>query len=404
MSDDRHLTIHNLGLLQRQAGVDPEVAELVVAYGRLLVDSGQRLQFEVGSFPSGSYEQQFLSRLRENNPEVDSRFLSFLAAWNGAMERLNRKPIFTRADLAEHLGMSLAGLQAVIAHRSAYYRRKEIPKRNGGVRVIHIPCRPLRSIHNWILRSVLAGFEAPAAAHGFVRGRSIVTNAVMHQKRRIVLGVDIADFFPSVRFRAVRKGFQHLGYPYSVAVYLANLCTVGGALPQGTSTSPALANLACLRLDKRLTGLAHSLNHAYSRYADDLVFSSDDERLPSILPFLREILAEEGFYLAEHKTKIYRAGHRQTVTGIVVNERATLSREQVRRMRAAIHRLRTNGAQAVRFPSKRTGKGDHDPVKVLEGHLAFLKMIHSTRAHALLRNLGTKSISSYVQSRPPALS
>ena len=284
MSHERHLTIQNLGLLQRQAGVDPEVAELVVAYGRLLVDAGQRLQFEAGPFPSGSHEHQVLCRLRESNPGIDVRFLSFLAAWNGAMEGLNRKPIFTRGNLAQHLGMPPGELQAVIERRSAYYRKKEIPKRNGGLRVIHIPRTPLRSIQNWILRSVLGGFEPPAAAHGFARGRSIVTNAVIHQKRRIVLCVDIANFFPSIGFRTIRKGFQHLGYPYSVAVDLAKLCTVAGALPQGTPTSPALSNLACLRLDKRLTGLAHSLNHAYSRYADDLVFSSDDSRLPSILP------------------------------------------------------------------------------------------------------------------------
>jgi retron-type reverse transcriptase len=199
-----------------------------------------------------------------------------------------------------------------------------------------------------------------------------------------VLCVDIADFFPSVKFSIVRKGFQHLGHPYSVAVDLANLCTVQGALPQGAPTSPALSNLACVRLDKRLIGLAHSLNHTYSRYADDLVFSSDDERLPSILPFLREILAEEGFRLAENKTHIYRANRRQIVNGIIVNECATLPREHIRRLRAALHKVRVQGVHAVRVVSKQPG--DHDSLKVLEGHLSFLKMINPVRARSLLRN------------------
>jgi len=140
--------------------------------------------------------------------------------------------------------------------------------------------------------------------------------------------------------------------------------------------------LACIRLDKRLTGLARSLKHTYSRYADDLVFSSDDQRLPSILPFLREILAQEGFRLAEDKTHIYRTGNRQIVNGLVVNECVTLPREHIRKLRAALHRMRTQGAHSVRLASRRPG--DHDSLKVLEGHLAFLKMINPARAQSLL--------------------
>ena len=123
---------------------------------------------------------------------------------------------------------------------------------------------------------------------------------------------------------------------------------------------------------------------------------------PQFFRLIREILAEEGFHLAEHKTKICHAGSRQIVTGIVVNERATLSREHVRRVRAAFHRLRTQGAHAVCFASKRPG--DHDPIKVMEGHLAFLRMIHPARAVALLRTIEAKSISGYLQRRPPAMS
>src|ERR1700739_4955846 len=106
MSHDRHLTALNLGLIQRQAGVDPEIAELVVAYGRLMVDSGQPLSFDFPQFSSGSREHELLSRLRKINDQVDVRFLSFLAAWAVAMERRNRQPIFCRADLAQQLGMT----------------------------------------------------------------------------------------------------------------------------------------------------------------------------------------------------------------------------------------------------------------------------------------------------------
>jgi RNA-directed DNA polymerase len=384
MTKDRYLAALNLGLVQRQAGVDPEVAELVVSYGRMLVDSGEPLTFDVDPFLPGSREERLLSALRENSPGIDPRFLNFLAAWSGRMERQNRIAIFNRADLARQLGMTLAELKVVIGRRASFYRRTSIPKRNGNFRIIHSPRAPLRPVQNWILRSVLCGFEPPDAAHGFTTGRSIVTNAANHQGRRIVLTVDIADFFPSVKYTIVRRGFQQLGYPYSVAVDLANLCTLKGALPQGAPTSPALSNMACVRLDKRLTGLAASLGHNYSRYADDLTFSSNDQRLPSILPFLREILAEEGFKLREDKTRISRAGQRQLVNGIVVNEAATLPRRHIRILRAALHRLQAQGRDAVHVASSRPGS--RDSIKVLDGHLAFLKMINPNRFQTLRAN------------------
>jgi RNA-directed DNA polymerase len=319
LSRDLHLTIHNLGLIQRQAGVDPEVAELVVAYGRMMVDSGRLLSFDSYPFPQNSCEQEVLNNLSEHNHDVDPRFLRFLAAWSGEMKRFGRTPIFSRDNFAQHLQMSPGELREVIQNRASYYRITRLPKRNGTFRVIHCPRSPLRKIQEWILRSVLARVQPSSVAHGFIKGRSIVTNAAQHLGRMIVLSVDIEGFFPSVKFTVVRKAFQRLGYPYSVAVDLAGLSTLDGALPQGAPTSPALSNLACFRLDKRLEGLAHSLKHTYSRYADDLTFSSDDDRLPSILPLLREILAEEGFHLSEKKTHIYRSHHRQDVNGIVVN-------------------------------------------------------------------------------------
>jgi RNA-directed DNA polymerase len=383
MIHDRHLTVQNLGLIQRQAGVDREIAELVVAYGRLMVDSGQPLSFEFPHSPSGSREHELLSRLRTMNREVDGRFLSFLAAWAAAMERQNCQPVYSRADLADQLGMTPKQLLVTIGRRSSFYRRLTIPKRNGDARIIHSPRAPLRAIQNWILQNILSGFTPSKASHGFAAGRSIVTNATYHQKKRVVINVDIEDFFPSIKFCSVRKGFQRIGYPYSVAVDLANLCTSKGVLPQGAPTSPALSNLVCIRLDRRLTGLANSLGHTYSRYADDLTFSSDDGHLPAILPFIREILADEGFKVAEHKTHVYRESGRQLVNGLVVNQAINIDRREVRRLRAALHRFHTQGADAVFFKSKKPTIQNH--AKVLQGHLAFLKMVNPARAQSLLR-------------------
>jgi retron-type reverse transcriptase len=179
----------------------------------------------------------------------------------------------------------------------------------------------------------------------------------------------------------VRKVFQRLGYPYRVAVLLANLCTVDGSLPQGASTSPALSNLVCTRLDRRFSGLAKKMGFHYSRYADDLVFSSNNPRLPSLIPLFREILSEEGFRVNEGKTRIMRKGRRQVVTGLITNQYLNLPREQVRRLRAAIHRLKTGGAASLDLRSRR-GRKDN-PLQVLQGHLGFLRMVDPKRADKL---------------------
>jgi len=379
---DRHGAILNLGLIQRQAGVDPAVADLVVAYGRLLVDSGRPMQFDAGPFVVGSPEEVIFRALRAKNQQADVRFLAFLASYGGLLKERGRIPIFNREDLAAQLGLTKAGLSSVIARRSRLYRRIVIPKRSGAKRILHSPRAPLRPIQNWILQAVLRSFQPSEAAHGFVRGRSISTNASRHVGRRVLVGMDIADFFPSIVHRSVRKGFQQLGYPYGVTVDLANLCTLEGVLPQGAPTSPALCNLACMSLDRRLSGLASSFGCCYTRYADDLTFSSDNERLPSLIPAIRRILDDEGFRVQEDKTRITRSGQRQLVNGVVVNERPNLPRRQVRLLRAGAHRLRVEGRQAVRFRSRQPGQ--HNAVKVLEGHLAFLKMINPASFQSIL--------------------
>jgi retron-type reverse transcriptase len=194
--------------------------------------------------------------------------------------------------------------------------------------------------------------------------------------------MDLEDFFPTITWVQVRKAFERLGYPYSVAVVLANVCTRGGVLPQGAPTSPALSNIVCARLDRRLSGLARSRGFHYSRYADDMAFSSDDARITSLIPFIRQVIAEEGFKVRADKTRVAKAGARRAVTGIIVNERPNLPRAHVRKLRAATHRLAHHGPEAVIVPSRRTGS---DPQAVLAGHVGFLAMINPARGRALNR-------------------
>jgi RNA-directed DNA polymerase len=379
-STDRYLVVHNLAQIQRQAGVDPDVAELVTAYARLRVDAAEPLTFDPRPFAAHSPELARFAELRRANRDLDERFIAFLAAYSGAMTRRGVEPLLDRRDLAQRLGFALPDLTAIAAKTARLYREIRLPKTADTFRVVHSPREPLRGIQRWIQANVLARYQPHGAAHGFVAGRSILTNARPHVGRTTVVAMDIEGFFPSITWRQVRKAFEQIGYPHSVAVLLANLCTRDGVLPQGAPTSPAVSNVVCDRLDRRLAGLAASRGFRYSRYADDMTFSSNDPRITSLIPFIRRIIEEAGFRVRDDKTRVARAGARHTVTGIVVNERPNLPREQVRRLRAAAHRLAHDGPEAVVTPAKRPHA---NPLDVLAGHAGFLAMVNPARGRSL---------------------
>ena len=199
--------------------------------------------------------------------------------------------------------------------------------------MIERPKTRLKAIQRRILREILAWIPVHDAAHGFVRGRSARTHAALHTGRRVVVRLDLEDFFAGVAAARVFGIFRTAGYPEGVAHTLTGLCTnavpdresVAGHyrlarrlatphLPQGAPTSPALANLAAFRLDRRLTGLADALGARYTRYADDLVLSSDHYlRTPQAV--IAAIATEEGFRVNAAKTRVMGHGSRQTVTG-----------------------------------------------------------------------------------------
>ena len=396
MTQDRYLAIHNLSLLQRQAGVEPDVAELVKSFGQLLVDSGKELEFDRLPFTEGSPEQQRFLFLQNKNPDVDSRFLAMLAAYSERMAERGYAPVVSRENLAELLGYDLQHLLSIAAKNSRFYRAIELRRKNGSFRRVYSPREPIRSIQSWILKNILNAYRPHEAAHGFCRNRSIVSNAAQHAGNSVLIALDIADFFPSITQQKVRKAFEKLGYTYSVAMVLANLCTRSGFLPQGAPTSPALSNLVCENLDRRLSGLARSRGFTYSRYADDMAFSSNDGRLNTLIPFLREIIQQEGFQVRPEKTRISRGSGRMMVTGVVVNDRPNLPRSHVRKLRAAVHRLKQNGPEAVILESRRTK--DADVRNVLAGHLGFLAMVNPAGGKRLALALRSEKTSSTLES------
>ncbi|WP_437877693.1 reverse transcriptase family protein [Sorangium sp. So ce513] len=323
------------------------------------------------------------------------------------------------AELAGALGLSIPRLRWLAYHRevdtSTHYRRWLIPKRDGSARVISSPKRELKRAQRWALRNLFEKLPVHAAAHGFLASRSIVTNAAAHAGADTIVKVDIKDFFPTITWRRVRGLLRKAGVAEGPATLVALLATEAPrelvqfrgqtlhvatgprVLPQGAPTSPAITNAICLRLDRRVSGLARKLGFRYTRYADDLTLSwrapdapdtaalagAARPRAPvgALLRGLREILSSEGFRLHPSKTVVMRKGSRQKVTGLVVNgagegvPAARVPRERVRALRAAI-RNRELG---------RPGKGE--TLAQLKGLAAFVHMTDPVRGRAFLRRI-----------------
>ncbi|HMG52336.1 MAG TPA: reverse transcriptase family protein, partial [Kofleriaceae bacterium] len=310
------------------------------------------------------------------------------------------------AALAAALGVTIPRLRWLAYHREVdsgtHYHRWSVPKRDGSPRLISAPKPELKAVQRWIMREVTEHLPLHGAAHGFVVGRSIVTNARVHAGARVVVKLDIRGFYPTVTMRRVKGLLRRAGLGEQVATVMALLATESPreavvthgktyhvatgprSLPQGAPTSPSITNALCLRLDCRLSGLARVLGCRYTRYADDLTFSWHGGAASQVGALLRgvgAIVRAEGFELHAKKTRVMRVGARQKVTGLVVNQApddrpvARVPRTTQRALRAAI-RNRELG---------RPGKGE--TLEQLKGMAAFVMMTDPVRGRAFMERV-----------------
>jgi retron-type reverse transcriptase len=317
-------------------------------------------------------------------------------------------PLFATAkQLAEAMGISVSELRFLTFHRPVsrihHYQRFQIPKKTGGVRVISAPMPRLKKAQRWVLDNILVHPWIHEDAHGFVMNRSIVSNAKAHVQRDLVLNLDLKDFFPSVGYPRVKGVFKGLGHSEVVATILALLCTeaevesvlldgqqwylhVGGRhLPQGAPTSPAITNLICMRLDRRLANLAKKHGFTYTRYADDLTFSAIDghkKSLNKLRHLVKVIIADEGFVVHPNKEQVMRKGARKEVTGLVVNDRVSVDRSTLRRFRALLHQVKRDGS----LDGKSWGSGT-DLSACMMGFASFVYMVDPVKGGALIQEV-----------------
>lgn len=248
------------------------------------------------------------------------------------------------ASLARDLGVEVRTLYALSNTVPAHYRTVEIPKADGGVRRLTVPDEALKRVQRAILNNLLVHMDVSPCATAYRYGGGAVRNAARHVGQPQVLRLDIRHFFDSVRYSAVKDAvFPPEIFSEPLRVLLTMLCYYRDALPQGAPTSPAIVNILLRDFDRRMDRWCRERGITYTRYCDDLAFSGAD--LTGTRDAAEAELRSMGFFLNGQKTVLRPAGRRQTVTGLVVNEKVSVPREERRPLRQAVYYCRRFGVE-----------------------------------------------------------
>lgn len=250
-----------------------------------------------------------------------------------------------------------------------YYKTYTKDKKGGGKREISQPSRKLKAVQAWILRNILDKLEVSPACKGFRKKASILDNAKPHIGANSILCIDLDNFFPSIKSNKVYTIFKTIGYNSIISTIFTNLCIFKGALPQGSPCSPQLSNLIGLSLDQRIEGFVGKRSITYTRYADDLTFSSySSEVLLSAFRFIKKIIQDEQFIINNNKTRIAGPARARKVTGLIVTENSVgIGRKKLRELRLKIYKFWANEGNNIK------------EFKKIHGFLSFTKSVDKNR-------------------------
>jgi RNA-directed DNA polymerase len=288
----------------------------------------------------------------------------------------------------------------------AFYRYKEVgvPKRRGGLRTLLVPERRLKFLQRKTLKLLEQLYTARTPVHGFVEKKGAITNANEHQKRPYLLNIDISNYFGVISHRRVHGMLISLGFEEDVAGAVCTICTTRNQLPQGAPTSPILSNMIAYRMDRALMSFAKAHRLRYTRYADDISFSSYTQpvalfdavfplsgrvRIDQLSDPLRRIFASNGFDIAPEKVWFSGPKFRKEVTGLVVNEFTNVRRTFVRNLRAALYKAEKLGIAAAEADYRKRYKTTAALHDILRGRLEWLAQVR-TRSFGPYRTLAKR--------------
>ncbi len=327
----------------------------------------------------------YIERLREelnlNNYSVEYENLCIEYA-----ERLiinNLPVIFDKEHLSLLLGIEEKYLNKlfIIPHR--FYKTYKLKKKKNGFRIISIPNVRLKCIQRWILDNIIYNIPVSNIATGFVKEKSILTNAKQHVNKSLVITMDIENFFPSISFERVYNIFYYYGYTKEVAYILSRICTLNNQLPQGAPTSPYLANIICKKMDKRINQLCRKINASFTRYADDITISGD-KNIIEYIGLISKIIEEEGFRINSLKTRAMYQNRKQMVTGLIVNNKISVPKEKIRKLRQDIYYIKKYGVTDHNKKRKCKCKNIKEH---LYGLAYFIEMVDSDKGKKYIEEL-----------------
>ncbi|MDB5596206.1 MAG: trypsin-like serine protease [Hyphomicrobiales bacterium] len=307
-------------------------------------------------------------------------------------------------ELLRYLGLSQAELKKIWWFRGRMYRQFDIAKATGKKRLISAPDRRLKMLQRKIAASLDEIYEPRHAVHGFVRDRSVKSNAKSHLRSKFVLNLDVEGFFPSISESRVSGLFNALGISKRVSNILARICCNERSLPQGAPSSPVISNMICFRMDKELHAYAKEARCIYTRYADDITFSSYqplnalfEGSLPAVGNFppdllkvrLQAIFQSNGFEINPKKAYYADKHSRQTVTGLRVNEIVNVDRRFVRNIRAALYTVEKKGVAVAQKELANKYKSNASLFAHLQGRVAWVGHVKG-RADPIFRSIASR--------------
>ncbi|MBF0168122.1 MAG: trypsin-like peptidase domain-containing protein [Alphaproteobacteria bacterium] len=316
--------------------------------------------------------------------------MTYWGALFGKPIRITIPPEFANeAALLAYLGLGPNELKKIWYFRARMYRHFSIAKAQNKVRLISAPDERLKFLQHKIAEKLTDLYRPRKQVHGFVAGKSVKTNALAHLGRRFVVNIDLKDFFPTITQKRVAGLLLSLGLDNQVTTLIAHICCNDGNLPQGAPSSPVISNMICFRLDKKLLGIAKEARCVYTRYADDITFSSHqpptalfEVALPPagrfspdlFTPKLLEVFQQNGVAINPNKTHYADRNSRRIVTGLKINELVNVDRRFVRNIRAALHAVEAQGIVEAQktFQEK---YGGSSLVAHLQGKISFLSHI-----------------------------
>lgn len=304
--------------------------------------------------------------------------------------------VYDTYQLADLLGLTRTELFRLVRRADRLYTDVAIPKKSGGVRRLRVPQYCLRCVQFHIHHQILSKIPVSRFATAYHKGAALVQNAAPHVGRRYLLKMDLADFFGHIRFdQAYKAAFHTRHFPRQIGALLTTLCCCQERLPQGAPTSPMLSNIVMRHFDDAMGMWCEQRGIAYTRYSDDLTFSGDVP-LYAVYIKAKDFLENLGFEINERKTVFVTRASRQSVTGLVVNDKPSVPREYRRRLRQTLYYVAQYGAEDAIIRGKESGFIDENGAPMvyefyehLRGQIGYVLSIDPTQTYfrEMLKNI-----------------